>query len=190
MKKILFINACVREGSRTLRLAECVLKYLEGEVCERRLECEELLPLDRELLAKRERLTEAQDDSDPMFDLAKEFAASDTILVAAPYWDLMFPALLKLYLEQVTVYGLTFCYEGGIPKGLCRAKQLIYVMSAGGPVYYNLGYEYVKTLAQSFYGIEDVRLFQAENLDVQGMDVEAILQKEEEHIKQCFQNNK
>ena len=32
MEKILFINACVRENSRTLELARCILDKLNGEM--------------------------------------------------------------------------------------------------------------------------------------------------------------
>ena len=40
---ILFINACVRENSRTKRLADRVIAGLDGDVTELRLEDERLL---------------------------------------------------------------------------------------------------------------------------------------------------
>ena len=42
MEKILFINACVRENSRTLELARCILDKLNGEMGEINLEQENL----------------------------------------------------------------------------------------------------------------------------------------------------
>ena len=33
------------------------------------------------------------------------------IVIAAPYWDLSFPAVLKTYLEQINVLGVTFDYS-------------------------------------------------------------------------------
>ncbi|MDO5385284.1 MAG: hypothetical protein Q4F08_10535, partial [Rikenellaceae bacterium] len=64
----------------------------------------------------------------------------------------------------------------GMPAGLCRAKKLIYVTTAGGPILESgYGFPYIRELARTFYGIEETVCFQAENLDVQGADVEGIL---------------
>ena len=103
--------------------------------------------------------------------------APDVIVVAAPYWDLSFPAALKTYLERVVIAGITFDYSPeGIPFSLCRAKRLLYVTTAGGPIgNHNLGFEYVKALAEIFFAIPDVQCFSAEGLDIMGADVEAIL---------------
>lgn len=176
MDKVLFVNACVRKNSRTLDLAKFILNKLNGKICEIDLENENLRPLDGKTLAKRERLVSENVFSDGIFEYAKEFAAADIIVIAAPYWDLTFPALLKMYLEQITVCGITFRYKKGVPNGLCRAKRLIYVTTAGGTIRDNFGFEYVKTLAQNFYGIGEVMLFKAENLDIVGNDVNDIMQ--------------
>ena len=89
----------------------------------------------------------------------------------------MFPAVLKLYLEAITVNGLVFSYnEHGIPEGLCRATRLIYVTTSGGPLIKNFGYDYVCALANSFYGIKDVRCISAQGLDIRGANPAAILE--------------
>lgn len=175
MEKILFVNACVRENSRTLDIAKIVLEKLNNAYTEVNLQKTDLRPLNRESLDIREKLILQDDFSDTMFSLAKDFAAADTIVIAAPYWDLAFPALLKIYLEQITVSGITFRYAKGVPQGLCRAKRLIYVTTAGGIIYDNFGFEYVKALAQKLYGIGEVLFFKAENLDIDGNDVNDIL---------------
>lgn len=177
MEKILFVNACVRENSRTLDIAKIVLEELNNAYTEVNLQKTDLKPLNRESLDIREKLILQGDFSDTMFSLAKDFAAADTIVIAAPYWDLAFPALLKIYLEQITVSGITFRYAKGVPQGLWRAKQLIYVTTAGGIIYDNFGFEYVKALAQKIYGIGEVLFFKAENLDIDGNDVKDILQR-------------
>ena len=41
-----------------------------------------------------------------MFDLAKQFAEADEVIIAAPFWDLSFPAALKQYFEQINVLGI------------------------------------------------------------------------------------
>lgn len=177
MEKILFVNACVRENSRTLDIAKIVLEKLNNAYTEVNLQKTDLKPLNRESLDIREKLILQGDFSDTMFSLAKDFAAADTIVIAAPYWDLAFPALLKIYLEQITVSGITFRYAKGVPQGLCRAKRLIYVTTAGGIIYDNFGFEYVKALAQKIYGIGEVLFFKAENLDIDGNDVNDILRR-------------
>ena len=173
---ILFVNGCVRENSRTLELARAVLDRETDaieEVC--------LYPggpegLDAEKLALRDELLANGDLDHPMLRWANQFAAADTIVIAAPYWDLAFPAKVRAYLEEVTVSGVTFRYgENGIPQGLCKAKRLIYVTTAGGPIFQNYGYEYIKALAQGFYGIPNVSIVKAEGLDIHGADPEAIM---------------
>ena len=120
MDKILFINACVRPCSRTRQLAESVLKKLDGPVEEVCLDGTTLSALGPEGIEKREQASQNGDFSDPEFDLAKQFASADHIVVAAPYWDLMFPGVLKLYLENITVAGITFRYTSdGKPESLC-----------------------------------------------------------------------
>ena len=92
-------------------------------------------------------------------------------------WDLSFPASLKLYLEHINIAGVTFKYtETGI-KSLCKANKLYYISTAGGMFIKDYGYEYIKSLANIFYGINDVKLFYAEGLDQWGNDVEEILNK-------------
>ena len=104
---------------------------------------------------------------------------ADTVVIAAPYWDLTFPAVLRLYLEQVSVAGIAFRYTYlGRPIGLCRARRLYYVTTAGGPIgARNLGFQYVQELAGSFFGIPRLACFSAEKLDMLDADVPAILQQ-------------
>ena len=173
MENILFVNACVRPESRTMQLAEYILDRLCGQVAEVNLEQEQIQPL----------LAAGQDDAE-ILRYANQFKNADTIVIAAPYWDLSFPAIVKNYLESVTVCGVTFKYSpDGIPIGLCKAKRLIYVMTAGGPVFSpDYGFDYVKALAQNFYGIQDVKCFKAENLDIIGADVQKILNETKKEI--------
>ena len=176
MSEILFVNACVRKNSRTLELARHVLGLLNGAVEELKLYETKLAPLDLAGMKARDAACGTKDFSDEEFALARQFAVAKTIVIAAPYWDLMFPAVLKVYFESITVNGLTFAYgDKGIPTGLCAAERLIDVTSSGGPLIKDFGFEYTCALAKSFYGIKDVRGFSAQGLDIRGADVEAIL---------------
>ncbi|MBQ5330412.1 MAG: NAD(P)H-dependent oxidoreductase [Oscillospiraceae bacterium] len=184
--KVLYINACVRSGSRTKRLAEKLLERIGEPFEEIRTEELSFPKADEEFLLRRERLISEGKTADPIFEQARRFSEAETIVIAAPYWDLSFPASLKRYLEQVNAVGITFRYsEEGIPEGLCRAKRLFYVCTAGG--YFapdTFGFEYVKALAQSYYGIEDVRLIKAAGLDIDGADVNGIMRETEQSISE------
>ena len=175
----LYINCCVREESRTDRLARAVLQKLGGDFTELKLYEANLKPLDRDTMNKRTALIERGDYSDPMFDYAKQFASADTIVIAAPYWDLSFPATLKIYIENIYVTGIVSAYdESGMPVGLCKAKELYYVTTAGGPYDPAYSYGYVESLAKSVFGIPVTHLVKAEMLDIVGNDAEEILRRE------------
>ena len=183
-KSILYVNACVRKESRTRRLAERLLAVLDSPFEEVRLE-EIAFPTSNEaFLNLRDRLIAAGDFQHPLFDLARQFSRAETIVIAAPYWDFSFPAMLKQYLEQITVVGLTFKYsEEGVPLSLCSAKRLFYVTTAGGNfVPDDYGFGYVKALAQNYFGIRDVRKIEADGLDIVGADVNAIMAAAEEAV--------
>ena len=177
---ILLVDACVRNGSRTRRLAGQVVERIKAasDTVTVVKAADAVSPIiNEQFIQSRNRASETRDFSDPTYAPARQFAEADVIVVAAPYWDLSFPAILKAYFEQINVVGLTFEYtEDGRPRGLCRASRLIYVTTAGGPIISDeYGYGYVKTLAQAFYGIPDVSQVKAEGLDVIGADVEKIL---------------
>ncbi len=182
----LFINACVRRDSRTKRLADFVLSRWDDSIEEIRLGEMIFEPTDEAYLIRRDRLLAEGGLSDPMFASARQFAAAERIVIAAPYWDLSFPAVLKQYLEKINVPGITFFYTPeGFPQGLCRAEELVYVTTAGGAyVPGEFGFGYVKALAEGFYGIENVRLVQAVGLDIDGADAERILRESMEREEQ------
>ena len=179
------MNACVRKESRTRTLAEKLLSKLGRPFEEIRLEDISFPAANEDYLNIRDQLISEEDFQNPLFDLAHQFSEADDIVVAAPYWDLSFPAMLKQYLEQINVVGITFKYsKDGIPVGLCRAKRLFYVTTAGGfyaPDEYGVGY--VKALAQNYYGIQDVRKIAALGLDIVGADVNAIMTSAADQLK-------
>lgn len=184
MAKILFINACVRDNSRTLELANHVLSELQGDIEEINLFSVNIPTLDKKGLKARENASIAKDYSSSEFLLAKQFASAEIIVIGAPYWDLMFPAVLKNYFENITVSGLTFDYsKKGMPYGLCNAKRLIYVTTAGGPIVYNFGFDYVSALAKNFYGIPSIQLVKAEGLDICGANVSQIIKQAKQSFK-------
>lgn len=177
MANTLFIHACPRPGSRTMTLAQAVVEHLGGADRTLDLFADTPAPLDGAALAQRQALCDAGDFDHPMFRFAREFAQADTVVLAAPFWDLLFPAVVRSYLEAITVSGLTFRYTPqGFPQGLCRAQRLVYVTTAGGPMGPNdFGFRYVEAVARGFFSIPDVRCVSAQGLDIVGSDPQAIL---------------
>ncbi len=178
---ILYVNACLRKESRTKWLADRVLekelgKYSNARVKEMELQRLAMEPLTEERLRQRNTLLQEGKTRDSLFALANQFAAADRIIVAAPYYDLQFPALLKVYLENICVCGIAFRYsEEGIPIGLCKADELIYVTTAGGYLGdLDFGFTYLQGLCQML-GIPKQRQIAAEGLDIVSNDPQMIL---------------
>lgn len=172
---VLYINACVRDESRTDRLARKLLDKL-GDYTELKLSCENLKPLDKDTLEYRSELIAKGQFNNDMFKYAHQFAEADVIVISAPFWDMSFPAILKTYIENIYITGLVSKYgDDGIPIGLCKASKLYYVTTAGGPYIGKYSYDYIKDLAVGAFGIKDTELICADMLDIVGNDPEKIL---------------
>lgn len=192
--KLLFVNCCLRgEESRTLRLCRDYLKKFaekaavngeDWETEEIDLAAEAIEVQDFEMEEKIGKLARQKNFDDEVFRYAKQLISADHIVIGSPYWDLQFPAKLKVYLERCSVSGLTFIYsDEGIPYGQCRAKKLTYITTAGGYIGdYNFGYDYVKGLFGALLGVKNTECIYAEALDIIGNDVEKILAQAEEKI--------
>lgn len=192
MEKLLFVDACLRgEASRTRRLCdtfleECRLHGPEHIVERAALDRMEPAPLQARELAERDALVAAGRLDAPSLAPAVQFARADRILIGAPYWDMSFPAALKAYLERICVCGVTFHYTEHGPEGLCRGRELTYITTAGGIIGgNNFGFDYIRGLC-GMLGIPKVSWAYAEGLDIDGMDVEALLSQGEERVRALF----
>ena len=176
---LLFVNCCLREGSRTERLARMWLARHVGDVTEVSLADVEIAPLtDKTIVAYGDAVATA-DFSDAMFDVARQFAAAEDVLIAAPLWNFALPAKLHDYLELVCSQGVTFDVDqtGGYVS-LTRARRLVFVSTSGGlwpkPAD-DHAFGYLETLSRRFWHIERVEKVVAEGLDIVGCDVDKAL---------------
>lgn len=180
MKKLLFVDCLIREeNSRTKIIADAFLSALSDEYTVEHLELAKanLIMLDLETLEKRDELLKNGKTDDEMFLLSHSFAHADAVLVAAPFWDLSFPALLKVYFENICVCGITFYCDANGMHGMCKGKNFIYITTKGG--YYGgseleQGSSYMKAMS-NFFGFEKFECIDAEGLDVIGADVSGII---------------
>lgn len=151
--KVLFINACTRPTSRTNELAQHLLNCLGGKITHVNLYETNIRPIDSRGIEKREENIKNCNFSVAEFEQAKQFADADIIVIAAPFWDLSFPAVLKIYFENITVSGITFEYlDKGCLAGKCKARKIYYITTSGGYIgNNNFGFDYVKALAENFF---------------------------------------
>ena len=137
--KLLYVDCCISqrgEGSRTAQLAKAYLeafcaKHPDWEVERVDVAALELAPLTAQLLDMRDALARKGEFSHEIFALARTFAAADAVVVAAPFWDLSYPAQLKLYVEYISANGLCYHYTDRGCQGDCRARELVYLTSGG-----------------------------------------------------------
>ena len=131
MKKLVVIDACVRQSeSRTRRIAEPVISALAEryEIVRYNLpEMEGIVPLDPRLFEERGQ------GSIPFWAVkaARDIAAADRIVIAAPFWDMSFPAALKCFFEQTSLFDITFTDNGSTCVGLCKAPKVLYITTRG-----------------------------------------------------------
>ena len=128
MKKLLYIDACIRgESSRTRRIAEPIVKVLAERYEVERL-CLGQLPLsvvDEALIQKRLR------GEIPPYVLswAENVRDADRIVIAAPFWDMSFPAALKNFIELCSILDVTFKNGAAACEGNCRAEKMLFITS-------------------------------------------------------------
>ncbi|WP_295586110.1 NAD(P)H-dependent oxidoreductase [uncultured Oscillibacter sp.] len=138
--KLLFVDCCISqrgEDSRTRKLAKAYLDAFSKAHPGAQVETvtpEMLLalrPFDAAMLDERDALAAEKRWDAPVFDLARQLRGADAVVVAAPYWDLSFPAALRTYIEYVSANGLTYHYESDGCHGDCRAERLVYLTTGG-----------------------------------------------------------
>lgn len=131
MKKLIFINACIRgEASRTLRLATPLIAELSKryEITEIDLTDAQALPVNSGIYETRSTLGASAED----IDMAKAVANADRIVIAAPFWDMGIPAVLKTFIERISLSGITFSSnEDKSTRGNCKAEKLLYITTRG-----------------------------------------------------------
>ena len=172
MRKVLYVDCCIRGAeSRSAKLAEAFLSALPEDcaVTHLNLMQEGLQPLTGDFFQGRQELLTAGDRSHPRFRYAYQIAEADLIVMAA---------LLKIYIENTTVDGITFRgTENGL-EGMCKAEHLVFLTARGGfysddPVL-EQATPYLRAI-QKFFGIRNFTCVAAEGLDVAGFDGDAAL---------------
>ena len=181
MSKVLYIKANIKpEGeSRTFKVSDNFIEEYKknnpnDEIITLDLYKEKIDFLRPEDLGKIFGPKDDESRNNPILKYAYEFAEADKYVIAAPMWNLSIPAILKSYIDYVSVTGITFKYTENGPVGLLNNKKAIHIVARGGEygdAPYEMGDRYIKTIL-GFFGIQDIETLAIENLDLMGADVE------------------
>lgn len=184
-KKILVLDACVRrEESRTRKLMDRAVQTLKRTHPHWQFDMLSLMDLDlkylnTQSLKERDALLAKKEYDAPMFAYGNQFREADGVIVAAPFWDLSIPAVLKVYIENISAEGITFgCGPEGL-CGLCKAQWMLFLTTRGGiweGSDMEQGSRYMEAMSR-FFGIDRYFQVYAEGIDIDTLNGEEILEK-------------
>lgn len=192
MSKVLYVKANIKnEGeSRTFKVSDSFVEEYkknnpEDEIITLDLYKENIDFLRVDDLGKLFGPKDEESKNNSILKYAYQFADADKYIIAAPMWNLSFPAILKAYIDYVSVSGITFKYTAEGPVGLLNNKKAVHIVSRGGGYDnspYEMGDRYLRTIL-GFFGIKDIETIAIDNLDVMGVNVK---EKVEEGIKKAI----
>ena len=167
MKKLLYIDACIRdEMSRTKRIATPIVEALK-----QKYEVQTLVINDLDLsIVKKELITKRNNGViDPqVMSWAESVRDADRIVIAAPFWDMSFPAALKNFLELCSIFDVTFKSDEKTCYGNCKAEKMLYITTRGMDIstgdVLEQGTPYLKAISW-LWGIGPMQVISAQNID-------------------------
>lgn len=166
MKKLVYIDACMRAGSRTGRIAGALVDELRKRYYVETVDltAEGYPVVDNRILEARNAGAVPQEYA----SLSRRIASADRIVIAAPFWDMSFPSALKVFLENMSLFGITFDSNDRECYGLCRAEKVLYVTTRGMDIRTGDPLEqatpYIRALSH-LWGLGELTVISAENLD-------------------------
>ena len=166
MKNLIYINACMRAGSRTRRIATPIIEELRKRYKVETVDLtKNMYPVaDNYILEDRNQGIVPPEH----VALAKRIAAADRIVIAAPFWDMSFPSALKVFFENMSLFGVTFDSNDMECYGLCKAEKVMYITTRGMNI--NTGdpleqaTPYIKALSY-LWGWGELTVISAQNMD-------------------------
>lgn len=187
MSKVLYIKANAKdEGqSRTFKISDSFIEEYKklnpnDEIITLDLYQEGITELPVGQLSELHAPAPGTGRDNPILKYAYQFLEADKYVFAEPFWNLSIPAILKSYIDYITVTGITFKYTAEGPVGLCVGKKVVNIVSRGGDysvepmASFEMGDRYLRTIL-GFLGATDYTTIAANGLDVIGNDVDAII---------------
>lgn len=188
MSKVLYIKANSKpEGtSRTFKISDSFIETYREHNPDDKIVILDLYKEGIDFLTEEgvmmHRPNPGEGKNHPILKYAYQFLETDKYVFSEPLWNLGIPAILKAYIDYICVTNITFKYTAEGPVGLCSGKKAVNITARGGEysegklAEWEMGNKYLKNIL-AFLGITDFTTISAENLDVIGQDVEAIVGK-------------
>lgn len=189
MRKVLYIKANPKkdEDSRTFQVSDSFVesykeKHPNDEVVTLDLYEEGIDFLRQEDLDSMFGPKTEKSKDHPILKYAYQFVEADKYIISAPFWNLGLPAILKAYIDYISISGITFKYTESGPVGMCSGKKALHFVSRGGHYLegpatgFEMGDRYLRVLF-GFLGIVDFETIAIEGVDMIGVDVDQIINR-------------
>ena len=166
MDRLIFIDATMRDESRTRRIARPIIEELG-----KRYEIERISLDGADFPAVGSRILNDRNNGivpEEYAEMARRIAAADRIVIAAPFWDMSFPSALKVFFENMSLFHITFDSDNTHCYGLCKCSKVLYITTRGMDIHTGDPLEqatpYIKALS-CLWGLGDLFVISAENMD-------------------------
>ena len=166
MGKIFYVDACLRTGSNTKKIADAIIAKLSEryDIETVRLSEYAFPVVDNDILNDRANGIVP----DEYVAMAKKLANADRIVIAAPFWDMSFPGALKVFLENMSLFNVTFGSNEKECYGLCKAEKVLYITTRGMDISTGDDLEqatpYLKAIGK-LWGLGELHVISAQNMD-------------------------
>ncbi|WP_243388329.1 FMN-dependent NADH-azoreductase [Bacillus kexueae] len=127
-----------------------------------------------------------------MNTLLEQFMEADKYVFVTPLWNFSVPAIMKAYVDNISIAGKTFKYTENGPVGLLEGKKALHIQARGG-IYsegpakdMEMGDRYLQTVL-GFLGVKDVQSIIVEGVNFMPEKAEDIKAKAIEEAKQVAQ---
>ena len=188
MKTLFYIDACLREGSNTKKIADVIIDELSKkyEIETVRLSMHTFPVVGNDILNDRANGIVPE----KFVVMAKKIADADRLVIAAPFWDMSFPSALKVFLENMSLFNVTFASDEKECYGLCKAEKVLYITTRGMNISTGDVLEqatpYIKALSK-LWGLGELHVISAQNMDysTEEQKAEKVKNAIEEGLKLC-----
>lgn len=166
MKRLMVIDACMHEGSRTRKIMEPVVAELSKRYSVEKI----VLEADSYPVVGKKILNERSSGYVPpeIVETAKRIASAERLVIAAPFWDMSYPSALKVFFENMSLFNITFANNGKEFTGLCKCEKVLYITTRGMNIKTGEALEqatpYIRALSR-LWGLGELTVIAEENMD-------------------------